>query len=136
MADFNNNKISFMNESVDLSILQDFKMNVTNTFTNWNFTQDQYEDIPLSFFNKFTKNFKYADLSAIPPSKEDAEFVVVEGNLKKKNKNFISKNERLTDRKQPGNLKNTRIFSKKESRLRRWYENANKTKFKELTVKS
>lgn len=38
---------------------------------------------------------------------------MVEGNTKKKNQKVISKNYKLTDRKQPGNIKNTRIFSKK-----------------------
>ena len=56
----------------DLSALQNFKMNVTDTFTSWEFKHEEYEDIPLSFFTRFTKNIKYADLSSIPPSKEDA----------------------------------------------------------------
>ena len=31
-----------MNENVDLSILQDFKMNVTDSFTNWDFNHEEY----------------------------------------------------------------------------------------------
>lgn len=102
-----------MEANADLSILQNFKVNTTNSFTNWHFNHEEYEDIPLSFFTRFTKNIKYADLSSIPPSKEDAEFMMVEGNTRKKNQKVISKNYKLTDRKQPGNIKNTRIFSKK-----------------------
>lgn len=115
---------------VDLSVLQDFKLNTTDTFTNWEFDHQEYQDIPLSFFNRFNKNYKYADLSSIPPSKQDAQFMVIEGNIKKKAPKTISKNYKLTDRKQPGNIKNTRIFSKRETRLRRWYETVTKTKFK------
>jgi len=39
--------------------------------------------------------------------------MIIEGNTKKKAPKTISKNYKLTDRKQPGNIKNTRIFSKR-----------------------
>lgn len=73
---------------------------------------------------------KYSDLSTIQHKAEESDFTEVQGNIRRKDKSHLSKYTKLTDRRPPSNIRNNRIFSKREQRNRRWYENANKTKFK------
>ena len=61
--------------------------------------------------------------------------MVVQGNTKVTNKDYISKNIKMSDRRK-NNLASTRTFTKKQRRGLRTWHNQYKTKFKELTVKN
>ena len=60
---------------------------------------------------------------------------MVEGNTKVTNKDYISKNIKMGDRRK-NNVASTRTFTKKQKRGLRTWHNQYKTKFKELTVKN
>lgn len=120
---------------IDLSLLEDFKPQ-DQEWINWSFNHEEYENIPLTYFNRFNKmQFKCCDLSSVPMRKDEQEFTVVEGNTKVTNKDFISKNIKMGDRRK-NNLASTRTFTKKQRRGMRTWHNQYKTKFKEITVKN
>jgi|688.fasta_scaffold331199_1 hypothetical protein len=87
--------------------------------------------------NKFNfhKNLKFCDLSLIQQSQEEADFVVVEENIKKKDKDFISKSAKMNENRQPGNI-GKKNFSKKFQKTPRTWVNQIKTNFKKITVKN
>jgi hypothetical protein len=58
----------------------------------------------------------------------------VEENVKRKSKDFISKNNKMTDNRQSGNT-NRRIYTKKMQKNHRTWTNQIKTNFKKVTVK-
>jgi hypothetical protein len=68
-------------------------------------------------------------------NEKDSEFVTVEGNLKTKNKEYISKNITMGD-KQKRSQGWTRTYTKKQKKNYKGYSNQYKTKFRELTVKN
>ena len=56
---------------IDLSILQDFEVE-DKDWMDWNFKHDLYENIPLTFFNKFNRmQAKCCDLSNVSSRKDD-----------------------------------------------------------------
>lgn len=61
--------------------------------------------------------------------------MVVEGNTKVTNREFISKNIKMADRRK-NNMASTRTFTKKQRKNHRTWHNQYKTKFKEITVKN
>lgn len=120
---------------LDLSLLEDFEIQ-DKEWIDWTFSHEEYENIPLTFFNRFNKTqIKCCNLSSAPARKDEEEFMVVEGNTKVTNKDFISKNIRMGERRK-NNLASTRTFTKKQRRGMRTWHNQYKTKFKELTVKN
>lgn len=120
---------------MDLSILEDFHINTTDDWSNWEFNNEEYKNFPLSFFNKFGKAIKLCNLSSVALSEKDSEFVTIEGNLKTKNKDYISKNITMGD-KQKRQQGWTRIYTKKQKKNYKGYSNQYKTKFRELNVKN
>lgn len=68
-------------------------------------------------------------------SQEDADFLVVEENIKKKNKDFISKNVKMSENRQSGNPFR-RIFNKRMQRNPKQYSTQIKTNFKKISVKN
>lgn len=61
--------------------------------------------------------------------------MIVEGNTKVTNKDFISKNIKMSDRRKVA-VASTRTFTKKQRRNQRPWHNQYKTKFKEITAKN
>ena len=61
--------------------------------------------------------------------------MVVEGNTRITNRDFISRNIKMGDRRK-NNVASTRTFTKKQKRNLRTWHNQYRTKFKEITVKN
>ena len=61
--------------------------------------------------------------------------MVVQGNTKVTNKDYISKNIKMTDRRK-NTQASTRTFTKKQKKLLRTWHQQYKTKLRELTVKN
>ena len=118
-------------------MLQNFEINTTDDWTHWDFKHSEYGHIPLGFSSRynFYKSAKYCNLATIAPKQEEIDYMVVEGYQKKKNKQHISKNVKLNDRRQPGNT-NIRVMTKKFMRNLKPWHNQIKTNFKKITVKN
>jgi hypothetical protein len=55
---------------MDLSILEDFKIE-DKEWISWDFKHEEYENIPLTFFNRFNKGqIKCCDLSQVTSKKD------------------------------------------------------------------
>jgi hypothetical protein len=120
---------------IDLSVLEDFEIQ-NNEWVNWEFAHEEYENIPLAFFNRFNKGqLKCCDLSQAAKSKDEEDYFVVEGNTRAQNKGYISMNIKMGDRRKT-TVASTRTFTKKQRRGHRTWHNQYKTKFKEVTVKN
>lgn len=91
----------------------------------------------MSFTNKynFYKNIKFCDLSSLSHKYEEADYMVIEAIAKKKNKQFISKNAKVTEKRIQGNP-TTKQYTKKAQKFWRPWVNQNKTNFKKITVKN
>lgn len=114
---------------IDLSVLEDFEIQESE-WIDWQFKHEQYENIPLTFFNKFSKNqLKCCDLSTATSRKDEEDFFVIEGNTKVTNKGYISMNIKMGDRRKT-TVASTRTFTKKQRRGLRTWHNQYKTKFK------
>lgn len=123
---------------IDISGLQDFKLETSNDWADWKLEEEELQNIPLGFINKFNilKNIKPCDVSQIQANAEDDDFVTVEENIKRREKDFISKNNRITENKQQGNPFK-RIYSKKmQKNQKNWNNYQTKTNFKKITVKN
>ena len=71
----------------------------------------------------------------VPSRKEDEDFTEVIGNTKVTNRNYISTNIKMGERRKT-NVASTRTFTKKQRKGLRTWHNQYKTKFRELTVKN